>query len=160
MEIRVGQGFDVHSFCIGRPLILGGVKIEHPKGLEGHSDADVLLHAITDALLGAAGLEDIGNLFPNTDQAWKDADSGHLLKIAWQKISGLGWEIVNLDCSLLMEEPKISPYRSQILVSIAEILVLKTTQCNLKATTMEGMSFIGRKEGIMASCVCLLKKEA
>ena len=159
MKYRIGQGLDIHPFAAGRRLVLGGVEIPHSRGLEGHSDADALLHALTDALLGAAGLGDIGTHFPNTDEAWKGASSRRLLTLAWQKISALGWKIENLDMTLLAEEPKISPYISAMKQAISESLSIDVEQIGIKASTTERLGFVGRGEGVLASCVALLSCE-
>lgn len=156
--IRIGQGFDVHQLVEGRKLIIGGVELPFEKGLLGHSDADVLLHAITDALLGAAGHGDIGHLFPDTDPAFKDADSITLLSEANQKILADGFTIGNIDCTILAEQPKMKPYLDQMKKNIAKACQIDTNQINLKATTMEQMGFIGQEEGMGAIAVALLDK--
>ncbi|MTD40312.1 2-C-methyl-D-erythritol 2,4-cyclodiphosphate synthase [Erwinia sp. CPCC 100877] len=156
--IRIGQGFDVHQLVEGRKLIIGGVEIPFDKGLLGHSDADVLLHAITDALLGAAGLGDIGHLFPDTDPNFKDADSIKLLAEAYQKVSAAAFTIGNIDCTILAEQPKMKPYLEQMKQNIAKACQIETSQINLKATTMEKMGFIGHEEGMGAIAVALLEK--
>ncbi len=160
IDFRVGQGYDVHRLVEGRSLILGGIKIDHDRGLEGHSDADVLLHAITDALFGAAGLEDIGSHFPDTDPKYKDADSrlllGEALNIVWAK----GWKPVNLDCTVIAQAPKLSPYKNQIRESIAQILHLPVNAVNVKAKTNEHLGFEGREEGLVAQAVILLRSRA
>lgn len=156
--IRIGQGFDVHQLVEGRKLIVGGVEIPYEKGLLGHSDADMLLHAITDALLGAAGLGDIGHLFPDTDPAFKNADSVKLLKEANKKVSETGFTIGNIDCTILAEKPKMKPYLEQMKQAIAAACQIETAQVNLKATTMEKMGFIGKEEGMGAIAVALLEK--
>jgi 2-C-methyl-D-erythritol 2,4-cyclodiphosphate synthase len=160
MDIRIGQGYDVHAFAEGRELWLGGIKIPYEQGLDGHSDADVLLHAICDALLGALALGDIGHLFPNTDQTWKGADSKKLLAICHQRVADLGYSVVNLDCTLLLEAPKIMPYAVEIRSKVAEILHIGPDRVSLKATTSEKLGFIGRKEGACALAVVLLQKTA
>ncbi|WP_314065045.1 2-C-methyl-D-erythritol 2,4-cyclodiphosphate synthase [uncultured Vagococcus sp.] len=154
--MRIGQGFDVHQLVSGRPLMIGGVNIPYGKGLLGHSDADVLLHAITDALLGAAGLADIGHLFPDTDDDFKDADSVVLLSKAWQEISRAGFTIGNLDCTILAEKPKMQPYLPEMKSRIAQACGCDISQVNVKATTMETMGFVGQEEGIGALAVALL----
>lgn len=156
--IRIGQGFDVHQLVAGRKLIIGGVELPFEKGLLGHSDADVLLHAITDALLGAAGLGDIGHLFPDTAPEFKDADSIELLHAANQKVLSHGFTIGNIDCTILAEQPKMKPYLEQMKNNIAKACQIETSQINLKATTMEKMGFIGREEGMGAIAVALLDK--
>ncbi|MDA9471168.1 2-C-methyl-D-erythritol 2,4-cyclodiphosphate synthase [Enterococcus sp. 5H] len=156
--IRIGQGFDVHQLVAGRKLIIGGVELPFEKGLLGHSDADVLLHAITDALLGAAGLGDIGHLFPDTAPEFKDADSIELLRVANQKVLSHGFTIGNIDCTILAEQPKMKPYLEQMKNNIAKACQIETSQINLKATTMEKMGFIGHEEGMGAIAVALLDK--
>ena len=156
--IRIGQGFDVHKFEEGRPLILGGVLIPHNKGLAGHSDADVLLHTITDAALGAIGEGDIGRHFPDTDDAFKDADSAVLLEEIWKMISGRGYKLGNIDCTIIAEQPKIAPHIEAIQKRVAELLTADISQVNIKATTTEKLGFTGRKEGIAAMAAILLQK--
>lgn len=157
--IRVGQGFDVHQLVKGRPLIIGGVTLPYEKGLLGHSDADVLLHAITDALLGAAGMGDIGHFFPDTDPAYKDANSIKLLQEVNKKIVKNGFTIQNIDCTILAEVPKMKPYLEQMKQNIANTCQIEKNQVNLKATTMEKMGFIGQEQGMGAISVALLEKE-
>jgi 2-C-methyl-D-erythritol 2,4-cyclodiphosphate synthase len=142
----------------GRPLILGGVRVEHHLGLDGHSDADVLLHAITDALLGAAALGDIGELFPNTDSRWANADSAIFLQAALSKLDELGWQIVNLDCTIHAERPKLSALKTVIAGRIAELLDLDRSQVNVKAKTGEKVGPIGRQEAISADAVVLIER--
>lgn len=155
---RIGQGFDVHQLTEGRPLIIGGIEIPYEKGLIGHSDADVLLHTITDACLGAIGEGDIGRHFPDTDPAFKDADSAKLLVHIWQIIKDRGYELVNADCTIIAEKPKMAPYIEQIKARIAELLQCTPEQINVKATTTEKLGFTGRGEGIAAQAVVLLQK--
>ena len=157
-EFRVGQGIDIHPFADNRPLVLGGISIPHAKGLAGHSDADALLHAVVDAILGATGFADIGELFPDTDKKWKGADSRKLLELAWAQVSAQGWAIVNLDATLLIEAPRIAPYRQQMKETISAILGIDVSRCGIKATTSEKLGFVGREEGIVASCVVLLTR--
>ncbi len=159
LNIRTGFGFDVHAFTEGRKLIIGGVEIPYEKGLEGHSDADVLLHAICDAMLGALALGDIGKHFPNDDEKWKDSDSAKLLKFCNNLINEKGFELGNLDCVLAIEKPKISPYVEQIRNRIAEILNADVDQISVKATTTERMGFVGRAEGIVSFATVLLVKK-
>ncbi|MFD1901288.1 2-C-methyl-D-erythritol 2,4-cyclodiphosphate synthase [Enterococcus termitis] len=156
--IRIGQGFDVHQLVEGRKLIIGGVELPFEKGLLGHSDADVLLHAITDAILGAAGLGDIGHLFPDTDPVFKDANSIKLLQEANQKVLATGFTIGNIDCTILAEQPKMKPHLEKMKENIAAACQIETNQINLKATTMEKMGFIGKEEGMGAIAVALLEK--
>ncbi len=151
-----GIGYDSHRFAAGRSLILGGVEIPHERGLEGHSDADVLAHAVTDALLGAAGLGDIGEHFPDTEERWRDADSMQLLGNVVASVIAAGFEIVNLDCTVLMETPKIGPHRAAIRERLAGVLRLDEQRVNVKASTGEGMGFIGRGEGAAALAIVSL----
>jgi 2-C-methyl-D-erythritol 2,4-cyclodiphosphate synthase len=154
--IRVGQGFDLHALVPGRRLLLGGVPIEYERGLLGHSDADVLLHAVTDALLGAAGLGDIGRTFPDSDPAYRDADSGTLLSQVVQRVRQQGWRVANLDCTIIAEGPRIAPYVAAIQGSIAVLLDVDVTRVNVKGKTTERLGAIGRGEAIAASAVVLL----
>lgn len=156
--IRVGQGFDVHQLVEGRPCIIGGITIPYEKGLLGHSDADVLLHAISDAILGALGLGDIGKHFPDTDQQFKDADSVKLLEEIWVMAKEAGYKLGNLDCTIIAQKPKMLPYIPQMQERIAQVLEADVSQINVKATTTEQLGFTGRGEGIAAqSVVCLLQ---
>lgn len=160
LNFRTGFGFDVHAFAEGRKLIIGGIEIPFDKGLEGHSDADVLLHAVCDAMLGALALGDIGLHFPNTDDRWKNADSALLLKHVNELINSKGFELGNLDCVLAMERPKISPYVDQIRKRISEIFNSNIDQISIKATTTEKLGFVGRTEGVVSfATVLLVKKE-
>lgn len=154
--IRIGQGYDVHQLAEGRPFILGGVEIEHDRGLLGHSDADVLLHTITDAALGAIGGGDIGKHFPDTDPEFKDADSKKLLTHIWEYVKEQGYELGNVDCTVIAQKPKLAPYIEQMRASIAELLEADISQVNVKATTSEHLGFTGREEGIAALAVILL----
>lgn len=156
-EYRIGQGYDVHRLVEGRPLILGGVTIKHDKGLYGHSDADVLLHAVTDALFGATALGDIGRHFPDTDPKYKGADSALLLSEALELVLKKGWMPVNADCTIIAQKPKLAPYMEQINASLASILRLPIDCVNVKAKTNELLGFEGREEGIVAQAVILLK---
>jgi 2-C-methyl-D-erythritol 2,4-cyclodiphosphate synthase len=158
-RIRVGQGFDVHALVPGRRLLLGGVAIEHEQGLLGHSDADVLLHAITDALLGAAGLGDIGRSFPDTDPRYRDADSGVLLAEVVRRVSQDGWRVGNLDCTVIAERPRIAPHVEAIRASIAGLLNTDPLRINVKGKTSERLGFVGRGEAVAASAVVLLTRE-
>jgi 2-C-methyl-D-erythritol 2,4-cyclodiphosphate synthase len=158
MNIRIGQGFDVHALVPGRPLIMGGVTIPYEFGLLGHSDADVLLHAITDALLGAAGLGDIGKHFPDTDAAYKGADSRVLLRAAMQSITQAGWQVVNVDATIVAQAPKIRPYVDDMIANIASDLGVEVGKVNVKGKTTEWLGFTGRGEGIAAQAVALLQK--
>lgn len=154
--IRVGQGFDVHALVPERPLILGGVQIPYHLGLLGHSDADVLLHALTDALLGAAGLGDIGRLFPDTDPAYAGADSRVLLRRAWAQIQVAGWRVGNVDATVICQAPKILPHAPAIVKNIAADLGIPASAVNIKGKTTERLGFTGRGEGIAAQVVVLL----
>lgn len=155
--MRIGHGYDVHRLVTGRPLIIGGVKIEHPLGLLGHSDADVLLHAITDALLGAAAMGDIGTLFPDTDQEWKDADSLQLLKIAARKLKDAHYSVINIDATVLAQCPKLKPFIGQMREHIADACGIALGCVSVKATTEEGLGFTGMQEGIAAHAVALVQ---
>ncbi|MEC0311251.1 2-C-methyl-D-erythritol 2,4-cyclodiphosphate synthase [Paenibacillus lautus] len=156
--IRVGQGFDVHQLVKGRPCIIGGVTIPYDKGLLGHSDADVLLHAVTDAILGALGLGDIGRHFPDNDPAFKDADSLKLLEQVWVMAKERGYTLGNIDSTIIAQKPKMAPYIPQMAEVIAKALDAEVEQVNVKATTTEQLGFTGRGEGIAAqSVVCLVK---
>lgn len=157
--IRVGQGFDVHKFEEGRQLIIGGITIPHDRGLVGHSDADVLLHTITDAALGAIGEGDIGRHFPDTDAAFKDADSAVLLEKIWEVVSERGYKLGNIDCTVIAERPKMSPHIEAIQTRVAELLQADVSQVNVKATTSEKLGFTGREEGIAAMATILLLKK-
>lgn len=156
---RVGQGFDVHAFAEGRPLIIGGIEIPHEKGLLGHSDADVLLHTVTDAALGAIGEGDIGHHFPDTDPAFKDADSAKLLEYIWKIVEDKGYKLGNVDCTIMAQRPKMAPYIEPMRNRIAELLKADPTQVNVKATTTEKLGFTGREEGIAAMATILLIKK-
>ena len=153
---RVGQGFDVHEFAENRPLILGGVTIPYEKGLIGHSDADVLLHTVTDAALGAIGEGDIGRHFPDTDPEFKDADSAKLLAYIWNIVEEKGYKLGNVDCTIIAQAPKMAPYITQMRDRIAELLNAEPAQVNVKATTTEKLGFTGRGEGIAAQATILL----
>ncbi|WP_026574066.1 2-C-methyl-D-erythritol 2,4-cyclodiphosphate synthase [Bacillus sp. UNC438CL73TsuS30] len=155
---RIGQGFDVHQLTEGRPLIIGGIKIPYEKGLLGHSDADVLLHTVSDACLGAIGEGDIGRHFPDTDPNFKDADSAKLMEHVWELVKEKGYELVNADCTIIAQKPKMAPYIEQMKGRIAELLEAAPDQVNVKATTTEKLGFTGRQEGIAAQAVVLLKK--
>jgi len=154
--VRIGFGYDVHAFTENKPLFLGGIPIPYKKGLEGHSDADVLLHAICDALLGAAALRDIGFHFPNADPQWKNISSLILLQKTWEIIQKHHYELGNIDSTILAEAPKISPFIPDMQKTIANVLQCSAHQISIKATTNEKMGFIGRKEGIAAMAVALL----
>jgi len=157
--MRVGQGYDVHALVAGRPLIIGGVTIPYDRGLAGHSDADVLLHAVTDAILGAAGMGDIGRHFPDTDPQWKGADSRMLLRTAFGKLREAGWQIVNIDATVHAQAPKIGPHAAAMQANIAQDLGLDDfSRINIKAKTNESLGFLGRSEGIAATVVALIQR--
>ena len=155
---RIGQGFDVHQLVENRPLIIGGITIPYEKGLLGHSDADVLLHSVADACLGAIGEGDIGKHFPDTDQAFKDADSGKLLQHVWNLVKERGYELVNADCTIIAQKPKMAPFVFSMKENIANLLETDLENINVKATTTEKLGFVGREEGIASQVVVLLKK--
>jgi 2-C-methyl-D-erythritol 2,4-cyclodiphosphate synthase len=154
----VGIGFDSHRLAAGRKLLIGGVEIPFERGLDGHSDADVLAHAVIDALLGACGKDDIGERFPNTDERWRDADSMEMLASVVENVVTEGLEIVNVDCTVVMEAPKLSPHRQAIREKLAEVLELELTRVNVKASTGEGMGFVGRGEGVAALAIAGLRR--
>jgi len=158
VNYRIGLGHDIHRLVANRPLILGGVTIPHDRGLEGHSDADVLLHAVTDALLGAAGLGDIGEHFPNDDPNWKDADSQRFVKEALRAVREQGWTIGNLDCTIWAERPQLTPYKPAIKQRLAELLEIDPVQINVKAKSGERVGPVGREEAITADAVVLVVK--
>ncbi|MBE6942771.1 MAG: 2-C-methyl-D-erythritol 2,4-cyclodiphosphate synthase [Ruminococcaceae bacterium] len=155
--MRIGHGYDVHRLVEGRSLILGGVKIDNPVGLLGHSDADVLLHAVMDALLGAAALRDIGYYFPDTDPAYKGADSRKLLRIVGEKISAAGYRVGNIDVTMIAQKPKLKEYIPLMVGNIASDLGICVNQVNIKATTEEKLGFTGDGSGMACHCVCLLE---
>jgi len=154
--MRIGQGFDVHPLVAGRKLILGGVEIAYHKGLEGHSDADVLLHAICDALLGGAGLGDIGRHYPDTDASYAGADSRALLRDVAQKLRDRRLKVVNIDATILAQAPRMAPHMPRMIANIAADLGIEPAAVNIKATTTEGLGFVGRLEGIAAQALALL----
>ena len=156
--MRIGHGYDVHKLVEGRDLILGGVKIDYEKGLLGHSDADVLLHAVSDALLGAAGLGDIGRHFPDTDPQYKGADSLVLLQVVAQRVKEAGYRVSNIDVTMIAQKPKLKDYIPQMAQNIARAVKLDVSRVNVKATTEEKLGFTGRGEGIAARAVVLLKR--
>lgn len=158
MNIRVGQGFDVHAFAAERKLILGGVEIAYHLGLAGHSDADVLIHAICDALLGAAGLGDIGHHFPDTDPQYKGADSTELLASVMESLQELGWRVGNVDATVIAQRPKLASYLPAMCERLAEVIDIEDDLVNIKATTTEHLGFTGRGEGIAAQAVVLLHR--
>jgi len=160
VKLRVGQGYDVHRLVPGRRLMLGGVEIPSPRGLDGHSDADVLLHALGDALLGAAGLGDLGELFPPGEPRWKDADSAELLRTILERVAERGYRVVNCDLTLIAEAPKLAPHRAAIRQRVAALLGVEVDDVGLKATTHERLGALGRGEGMAALAVVLLASEA
>jgi 2-C-methyl-D-erythritol 2,4-cyclodiphosphate synthase len=155
-EYRIGTGFDAHAFEDGAPLVLGGVRIDHPRGLAGHSDGDVLAHALTDALLGAAGLEDIGALFPSSDPALAGADSLEFLTQAWEQVQASGWQLANADVVLIGEEPRLAPHRQEMRRRLSNALAADPALVAVRATTTDGLGFAGRGEGLAAQAVALL----
>ena len=155
-SFRIGQGYDVHALVSGRPLILGGVTIPHDQGLLGHSDADVLLHAVTDAILGAAGLGDIGRMFPDSDEQWRGADSRALLRGAMSAVKSAGWQVGNVDATVIAQAPRIAGHVAAMRVNIAADLGIDITQVNIKGKTTERLGFAGRGEGMAAEAVALL----
>ena len=155
--MRIGHGYDVHRLVEGRRLIIGGVEIPHELGLLGHSDADVLLHAISDAILGAAAMGDIGKLFPDTDPAFKDADSLKLLRIVGQRLAANGYKVVNIDSTVIAQAPKLAPHISKMRHNVALALGIDMADVSIKATTEEGLGFSGERLGIAAHAVCLIE---
>ncbi len=156
--MRVGHGYDVHALVEGRNLILGGVKIPHTKGLQGHSDADVLIHAICDALLGAAGMGDIGRHFPDADAQFKNIDSRILLRHVREMLENNGWKVGNVDATIIAQAPKLAPHIPQMIEYLADDLRIEQGQVNVKATTTENLGFIGREEGIVVESVALIEE--
>ena len=157
-ELRIGLGVDAHAFGEGIPLVLGGVAIDHPRGLVGHSDGDVIAHALTDALLGAAGLGDIGMLFPSDNERYRGADSLALLAEAFRQVGESGFALVNADCILIGEEPRIGPHREAMRDRLAAALSISRDQVNVRATTTDRLGFTGRREGLAAQAVALLRR--
>ena len=156
--MRVGIGHDTHRLVEGRPLVLGGVRLEHPRGLAGHSDADVVLHAVTDALLGAAGLGDIGDAYPDTDPAYRGADSAVFVRETLGRLNRSGWRIVNLDVVIFAQEPRLGPVKGLIRRHLAELLAIEPDAVNIKAKTGEGVGAIGRAEAIACQAVVLIEQ--
>ncbi|HET9507129.1 MAG TPA: 2-C-methyl-D-erythritol 2,4-cyclodiphosphate synthase [Gaiellaceae bacterium] len=159
-DLRIGLGIDAHALAEGVPLVLGGVAFDHPRGLAGHSDGDVIAHALVDALLGAAGLGDIGSLFPSGDERWHGADSLDLLREANGRVTAAGWKLVNADCVLVGEEPRIAPHREQMRARLAGALDVAVERVNVRATTTDRLGFTGRGEGLAAQAVALLGRAA
>lgn len=158
MELRVGIGVDAHELADGVPLVLGGIRFNHPRGLAGHSDGDVIAHALTDAVLGASGLGDIGSLFPSSDPALAGADSLGLLRQAYEHVSAAGWQLVNADCVLIGEEPRIAARRDEMRERLAGALGVETERIAVRATTTDRLGFTGRGEGLAAQAVALLQR--
>ena len=158
--MRVGLGHDTHRLEAGRPLVLGGLRIDHPRGLVGHSDADVVLHALTDALLGAAGLGDIGDAYPDTNPAYKDRDSAFFLRETLARLNQAGWRVVNTDITIFAQEPKLGPHKARMRDHLADLLGLAPPTVNIKAKTGEGVGSIGRAEAIACQAVVLIDKIA
>lgn len=156
-DLRIGLGVDAHAFGEGVPLVLGGVPIDHPTGLVGHSDGDVVAHALTDALLGAAGLADIGALFPSDDERHRGADSLELLAVAYRDVVGAGYELVNADCVVIGQEPRVAPHRDEMRARLAGALGVTADRVNVRATTTDRLGFTGRGEGLAAQAVALLR---
>jgi len=157
-DLRIGLGVDAHAFGDDVPLVLGGVAVEHPRGLVGHSDGDVLAHALTDALLGAAGIGDIGSLFPSDDERYRGADSRGLLADAYQRVRDAGFVLVNADCVVIGEEPRVGPYREAMRDRLSSALGVDRERVNVRATTTDGLGFTGRREGLAAQAVALLRR--
>lgn len=157
-DLRIGLGVDAHVLEDGVRLVLGGIEIEHPRGLAGHSDGDVIAHALTDAVLGAAGLGDIGSLFPPGDERWREADSLELLRDAWARVRAAGYELVSADCILIGEEPRIASHREQMRERLAGALGAGSERVNVRATTTDRLGFTGRGEGLAAQAVALLER--
>ncbi|EMP56466.1 2-C-methyl-D-erythritol 2,4-cyclo diphosphate synthase [Marinobacter santoriniensis NKSG1] len=158
--MRIGQGFDVHAFCDGSVVTLGGVQIPHERGLKAHSDGDVLLHALADALLGAAALGDIGHLFPDTSDEWAGADSRGLLRRVVERVREAGFAVVNVDTTIIAQAPKMAPHVESMRMNIAEDLGVSVSRVSVKATTTERLGFTGRSEGIACQAICLLEPGA
>ena len=158
-ELRVGLGIDAHGFGDDVPLVLGGIRLEHPRGLVGHSDGDVLAHALTDALLGAAGLADIGALFPSEDERYRGADSLELLAEAYRQVREAGFALVNADCVVIGEEPRVWPHREAMRDRLAAALGVERERVNVRATTTDRLGFAGRREGLAAQAVALLRRQ-
>ncbi len=156
--MRVGIGHDTHRLAEGRPLLLGGVRVDHPRGLVGHSDADVVLHAVTDALLGAAGLGDIGDAYPDTDPAWRGADSALFLRETLARLNRDGWRVVNLDVIVFAQEPKLGPVKASVRANLARLLGVEIGSINVKAKTGEKVGHIGRAEALACQAVVLIEK--
>ena len=159
MEIRTGLGFDVHRLVEGRPCTLGGVLLPHPTGPDGHSDGDAVLHAICDALLGAAGLDDLGTRFPNTDSKWKDADSADLLRASVASLTEDGWRVGNIDIIVATEGPRIAPHRAELRASIASLIGITPDAVNIKGKSLEGLGALANGAGIAVQAICLITRD-
>ena len=159
MEIRTGLGFDVHRLVKGRPCTLGGVLLPHPTGPDGHSDGDAVLHAICDALLGAAGLDDLGTRFPNTDSKWKDADSADLLRASVASLTEDGWRVGNIDIIVATEGPRIAPHRAELRASIASLIGITPDAVNIKGKSLEGLGALANGAGIAVQAICLITRD-
>ena len=157
-DLRVGTAFDAHRLVRGRPLVLGGVQIESDLGLAGHSDADIVCHALIDAILGAAGLDDIGTHFPPSDARWKDASSLDLLARAWALVAAEEWSLVNCDAFVVLQEPRLAPHRSEMRANVARALGSSADRVSIRATTTDGLGFVGRREGASCQAVALLRR--
>ena len=157
-DLRVGTAFDAHRLVRGRPLVLGGVQIESDLGLAGHSDADIVCHALIDAILGAAGLDDIGTHFPPSDARWKDASSLDLLARAWALVEAEEWSLVNCDAFVVLQEPKLAPHRAEMRANVARALGCRVDRVSIRATTTDGLGFVGRREGASCQAVALLRR--
>jgi 2-C-methyl-D-erythritol 2,4-cyclodiphosphate synthase len=157
MSLRVGLGFDSHALAPGRPCILGGVRIAHPEGPVGHSDGDAVLHAIADALLGAAGLDDLGTMFPDKDPRWKDADSGKLLEAVVERVRKAGFEPVNVDVVIATDGPRVAPHRAQMRERIGTLLQMGSTRINVKGKSFEGLGALGSRSVVAVQAVCLIE---
>lgn len=155
--MRIGHGFDAHAFATGRRLVLGGVEVPHERGLAGHSDGDVVLHAIIDAMLGAAGLGDIGGMFPSSDERWRDADSRELLRLAARAVREAGYAVANIDATVVAEKPRLAPHVAAMRQAVADALGIDAAGVSIKATTSDGLGYTGRGEGIAAFAVALLE---
>jgi 2-C-methyl-D-erythritol 2,4-cyclodiphosphate synthase len=156
-ELRVGTAFDAHRLVPGLPLVLGGVEIPHSHGLEGHSDADIVCHALCDALLGAACLDDIGTMFPSSDDRWAGARSLDLLTEAWRRLAGMGWSVVNVDAFVVLQAPQLAPYRDAMRAHVADALLCDVGRVSVRATGTDGLGFTGRGEGAACQAVALLR---
>jgi 2-C-methyl-D-erythritol 2,4-cyclodiphosphate synthase len=157
-EMRVGLGYDLHRTIIGRPLVLGNITIPHPKGLDGHSDADIVIHSLIDALTGAAGLPDVGQMFPNTDPRYKNINSAELLTATMAAFKGAGWRLVNADFVVLAQRPMLSPYKPAMIKRLAELMEVQETQVNIKGKTGERVGSVGKEKAMACQCVVLIEK--